>query len=215
MILRFLEHARRQIDQIDRRLLKGETIPHAEKVFSVFEEHTRWISKGKAGTPVELGVPVAIVEDQFQFILGHSILWKGGDVDVAIPIVENCRERHPDLRVCSFDRGFHSPANRVWLEGRLETAALPKKGRLNKDDIARESAPAFVRARRRHPAVESAINNLEKRGLDRVRTKGAAGFERTVGLSILAANLHRIGLLLQRGERRRLERLRKRRLKAA
>ena len=110
MILRFLEHARRQIDQIDRRLLKGETIPHAEKVFSVFEEHTRWISKGKAGTPVELGVPVAIVEDQFQFILGHSILWKGGDVDVAIPIVENCRERHPDLRVCSFDRGFHSPA---------------------------------------------------------------------------------------------------------
>lgn len=215
MILRFLEHARRQIDQIDRRLLKGETIPHAEKVFSVFEEHTRWISKGKAGTPVELGVPVAIVEDQFQFILGRSILWKGGDVDVAIPIVENCRERHPDLRVCSFDRGFHSPANRVWLEGRLETAALPKKGRLNKDDIARESAPAFVRARRRHPAVESAINNLEKRGLDRVRTKGAAGFERTVGLSILAANLHRIGLLLQRGERRRLERLRKRRLKAA
>ena len=215
MILRFLEHARRQIDQIDRRLLKGETIPHAEKVFSVFEEHTRWISKGKAGTPVELGVPVAIVEDQFQFILGHSILWKGADVDVAIPIVENCLERHPDLRVCSFDRGFHSPANRVWLEGRLETAALPTKGRLNKDDIARESAPAFVRARRRHPAVESAINNLEKRGLDRVRTKGAVGFERTVCLSILAANLHRIGLLLQRGERRRLERLRKRRLKAA
>ncbi len=48
-IRRFLDHARRQIDQVDRRLLKGEAIPHDEKVFPVFEEHTRWISKGKAG----------------------------------------------------------------------------------------------------------------------------------------------------------------------
>ena len=36
-------------DQIVRRVLKGETIPASEKIFSVFEEHTRWISKGKAG----------------------------------------------------------------------------------------------------------------------------------------------------------------------
>ncbi|MCY4459531.1 MAG: hypothetical protein OXC26_03875 [Albidovulum sp.] len=53
--------------------------------------------------------------------------------------------------------------------------------------------------RRRHHAVESAINNLEQRGLDRVRTRGAAGFERTVDLSILAANLHRISLIAQGG----------------
>ena len=51
-------HTQRQIEQVDRRLLQGETIPHEEKVFSVFEEHTRWISKGKAGVAVELGVPV-------------------------------------------------------------------------------------------------------------------------------------------------------------
>jgi hypothetical protein len=43
----YIAHAKRQIDQIDRRLLKGETIPHGEKVFSIFEPHTRWISKGK------------------------------------------------------------------------------------------------------------------------------------------------------------------------
>ena len=54
----FLKHAVRQINQIDRRILKGETIPHNEKVFSIFEPHTRWISKGKAGCLVELGVPV-------------------------------------------------------------------------------------------------------------------------------------------------------------
>ena len=74
----FVAHARRQLDQVERRLLRDETIPHEEKVFSIFEEHTRWISKGKAGTPVELGVPVALIEDQYQFILHHEVLWKGG-----------------------------------------------------------------------------------------------------------------------------------------
>ncbi|MCP4876387.1 MAG: ISNCY family transposase, partial [Gammaproteobacteria bacterium] len=47
-IQRFMAHADRQIDQIQRRVVNGETIPHEEKVFSVFEEHTEWIQKGKA-----------------------------------------------------------------------------------------------------------------------------------------------------------------------
>ena len=34
------DHARRQIDQICRRLLEGERIPHDQKVFSLFEPHT-------------------------------------------------------------------------------------------------------------------------------------------------------------------------------
>lgn len=54
----FIQHARRQIDQIDRRVLRGERIPHDEKVFSLFQLHTEWISKGKAGVPVELGLRV-------------------------------------------------------------------------------------------------------------------------------------------------------------
>ena len=70
----FLKHAVQQINQIDRRILKGETIPHNEKVFSIFEPHTRWISKGKAGRPVELGVQVCIIECQYQFILHYERL---------------------------------------------------------------------------------------------------------------------------------------------
>ena len=46
-------------DQIRRRVLEGETIPHEEKLFSLFEPHTRWIMKGKTGRPVELGVPLS------------------------------------------------------------------------------------------------------------------------------------------------------------
>ena len=48
----FLDHAHRQINLIQRRVLSKETIPHNEKVFSLFESHTEWLSKGKAGVPV-------------------------------------------------------------------------------------------------------------------------------------------------------------------
>ena len=45
----YLGHADRQMDQIRRRVIFGEVIPHGEKVFSVLEPHTEWISQGKAG----------------------------------------------------------------------------------------------------------------------------------------------------------------------
>ncbi len=70
----YLAHARRQIDQVSRRLLQGEVIPQNEKVFSIFEPHTRWIAKGKAGSPVEPVVPVVVAEDQYQFIIHHEIM---------------------------------------------------------------------------------------------------------------------------------------------
>ena len=203
----YVAHALRQIDQVERRLVRGETIPHEEKVFSIFEEHTRWVSKGKAGTPVELGVPVALIEDQYQFILHHEILWQGADVDVAVPLVQKAQARYPALRACSFDRGFHSPDNRVGLDALLNLNALPKKGRLSNVDREREEEASFAAARRVHPAIESAINGLEHRGLDRVRHHGVDGFARAVALSVLATNLHRIGLILQKRERKRRRRV--------
>ena len=80
---------------------------------------------------------------------------------------------------------------------------LPKKGYLNRAERERAQDEEFVAMRRQHPAVESAINNLEHRGLDRVLAYGADGFARVVALSVVAFNLHRIGLLLRRRARRR------------
>ncbi len=193
----YLGHAVRQIDHVERRLLKGETIPQDEKVFSIFESHTRWISKGKAGTPVELGVPVCVLEDNHGFILHHEVMWQGSDVDYAQPMIRETQARFPELRWCSFDRGFHSPENRLVLDELLDHNVLPRKGYLSKAGRAREQDPVFVAMRRQHPAIESAINNLEHRGLDRVRAFGADGFARVVALSIVAFNIHRIGLLLR------------------
>ncbi len=205
-IRRLIGHVPRLAFQIARRVLKEEAVPHGEKLFSIFEEHTRWIAKGKAGKPVELGVPVCIVEDGGGFILDHEIMWTGGDTHVAVPLVGRCLEAFPDLRACSFDRGFHSPENRRKLDAMLEVNALPKKGRLSAADRVREADPDFAAARRRHPGVESAINGLEHRGLGRVRLRGRDRFELAVGLSVLAANIHRLGRVLRDRERLRPER---------
>ncbi len=45
----YINYALWQIDLIKRRVLQDEKIPHEDKIFSIFEPHTEWISKGKAG----------------------------------------------------------------------------------------------------------------------------------------------------------------------
>lgn len=86
----FIKHAERQIDQTRRRVILGEVIPHAEKVFSVFETHTEWISKGKAGVPVELGLRVCVMEDQHRFVLHHRVMEKQTDDQVTVAMVKEC-----------------------------------------------------------------------------------------------------------------------------
>lgn len=122
-----MDHAHRQIIQITRRGILGESIDHDQKVFSVFEEHTEWISKGKAGVPQELGKKVCIVEDQYGFIIHHKIMTKQTDQDIAVPISEELKALFPELAGCSFDKGFYSPDNVNELETVLDQVVLPKE----------------------------------------------------------------------------------------
>ncbi|MDZ7752699.1 MAG: ISNCY family transposase [Gammaproteobacteria bacterium] len=204
----FMTHANRQIDQIRRRVLQGERIPHNEKVFSLFEPHTEWISKGKAGVPVELGLRVCVMEDSDRFILHHQVMQMCTDDQVAVPMVEETKERFAPLRAVSMDKGFHSPANQAALAERLERVVLPKKGRLSQADKVRESDEEFLRLRHRHSAVESAINALEVHGLDKCPDHGIEGFKRYVALAVLARNIHRLGALLRQQEQERERRRR-------
>jgi len=192
----YLKHAKRQIDQIERRVIKNEIIPHAEKVFSLFEPHTEWISKGKAGVPVELGVKVCILEDQHQFILHHHVMEKQTDDQIATVMVAEAKKRFPTLKACSFDKGFHSPVNQTELAQQLDQVTLPKKGRLSKERKAAEQSEIFIKSRRAHSAVESAINALEVHGLDKCPDRGIEGFKRYVALAIVTRNIRRIGDIL-------------------
>jgi IS5 family transposase len=211
----YIAHAERQIDQIRRRILYGESIPHAEKVFSLFEPHTEWISKGKAGVPVELGVRVTVTEDQYGFILTQRVMLGETDDQVAVPLVEDLLRRFPRVRSVSLDKGFHSPANQQRLAELIDFPVLPKKGKCNAAEQEREHSPSFQRLRRQHSAVESAINALEVHGLDRCPDQGIDGFKRYVALAVVARNLHRLGAVLLAEEAEAAARERRRRRYAA
>ena len=211
----FICHAERQIDQIRRRVVNGETIPHHEKVFSLFEEHTEWISKGKAGVPVELGLRVCIVKDQYDFILHHKVMQNETDDKVAVPMVEETQSRFSDFSACSYDKGFHSPDNQKKLAILLDKVVLPRKGRLSAINKEIESSEEFKKVRRKHSAVESSISALNNHGLDQCPDHAIHGFKRYVALAVVARNIQIIGHMLQQKEVKRLQRANRRKQKAA
>ena len=206
-IQKYIAHAERQMDQIRRRVVEGETIPHHEKVFSLFEEHTEWITKGKAGVSQELGLKVCVVKDQFGFILHHRVMQKEMDDQIAVPIIKETKERFPQLISCTFDKGFHSPNNQKDLAVLLEKVILPRKGNLSAINKEIENSEEFKEARRKHSAIESSINALENHGLDRCLDHGIYGFKRYVGLAVLARNIQILGHILQQKQLQRMERL--------
>jgi IS5 family transposase len=200
----FMQHAERQIDQIDRRVLQGQVIPHAEKVFSLFQPHTEWISKGKAGVPVELGLRVCVMEDQHRFILNHMVMEETTDDAIAVTIVKQTKERFDTLESVSADKGFHSQSNQTRLAEVVKLPVIPKKGKLSVADQARQEDAEFVRLRRQHSAVESAINALEVHGLDLCRDHGIDGFKRYVAMAVVARNVHRLGAVIRQQEAERI-----------
>lgn len=201
----FSHHAERQIEQIKRRVIEGEKIPHNEKVFSLFQPHTEWISKGKAGVPVELGIRLCIMEDTNGFILHHRVMQQETDDKIALEMVSATQAQFPGFNACSFDKGFHSKENQTQLKKKLKQVVLPKKGRLSQTDKTREYAPEFMQAKKKHSAVESAINALQVHGLDKCPDHGIEGFERYAALAVLSRNIQKIGCIIRERERRRLE----------
>ena len=202
----YMDYTELFINQISRRVLNGETIAPDEKVYSIFEPHTEWICKGKAGVRQELGVKVCIVEDQFGFILNHRIMYKEQDKDIAFEMTRDTQKLYPTLRSISFDKGFYSKKddngnnNQSNIQALNITAHLPVKGHRNKEAQERENCTEFITARKQHPAVESAINALESHGFDRCPDKGTQNFERYAAMAVSASNIHHIGAIIMARE---------------
>ncbi len=201
--------------QVYRRVINEEVIPHSEKIFSIFQPHTEWISKGKAGVPVELGLRVCIMEDQHQFILHSKVMEKLTDDKIAVEMVTETQKRFPTLACVSFDKGYHSQNNQKELKEHLERVVLPKKGRLSEADKLREGSDEFKKLRNKHSGVESAINGLEQGGLDVCPDHGIHGFKRYVSLAVLSRNIKRLGTIIRQQAEEKEKRKRGRYKKAA
>jgi len=200
MITKFTEYADLLLDQIQRRIINGETIPHNEKIFSIFEEYTEWIVKGKAGISQELGLNVCIIEDQFGFILNHRVMQSEVDKTIAVPFTKKTKELFSNLNSLSFDKGFWSPANKPKLEEIIDKVILPKKGKLAEKDKEWEYSQEFKEAKHQHSAVESGINALENHGLDRCPDRGLNSFKRYISYAVLGRNIQILGNIIQQKE---------------
>lgn len=196
----YISMLKKHIDLFERRVIKGQKIPHSEKVFSIFEPYTEWINKGKTNPNFELGKNLAITTDQYHLIIDYQIYENQTDKEVIIEIVQRLLNKYGIIDVLSLDKGFFSNDNKELLSMFINKLILPKKGKLNKKEYREEHTKEFKQLRNKHSAVESNINELEHRGLDRCPDRGYDGFKRYTSLAVCAYNLHKIGAELQRQE---------------
>ena len=200
----------KHLDLVERRLLKAETIPRAEKVFSLFEPHTEWIQKGKQRPNVELGHRFLIGSDQHQLIQDYDVPVGQADVNQSVPVTDRLLGRYGAGAIASlsFDKGFTRAEDRELLSLYVPTVVMPKRGKKNAAETERESGKKFVALRKQHSAVESEINSLEHHGLNRCLDVGLEGYLRYVGYGVMSYNLHVIGRELLARERARSETVR-------
>ncbi len=195
----YLELTRKVCDTATRRVLLGETVPNAEKIFSIFEPETELIKRGKQAKPIQYGHNVLVIEDAAGFICDYQVVGKGVlDQDLVLPVMKKLQKRlGGKIKRASFDRSFHTPENQQGLAEIVRTPCIAAKGQDKGRKQQKEGTVAFRKGRKNHPGVESAIGAMQSgNGQERCRDKSDLGYERYVGLGVLGRNLHTLGKLL-------------------
>ncbi len=187
----------KHIDLLERRVIKGETIPHKEKLFSIFETYTEWKTKGKRNPDVELGKNLQVTTDQYHLIIDFEIMEEMTDNNAVISIGDRVLEQYK-TKSWSFDKGYFSKENKELLGLFVDDLVMPKKGKLNKKEYEEEHKKEFKVLRHKHSAIESNINELGHRGLDKCPDRGYQHYKNYIALGVCAYNLHRIGAELMR-----------------
>jgi len=199
LLVHYLTLTEKVCDNARRRVLQGETLANAEKIFSIFEPHTELIKRGKQPLPIQFGHNVLVVEDGVGFVVDYRVVGNGVlDQDLVVPVMKELQERMGGkIKSASFDRAFHTPENQKNLAKIVRTPCIACKGSEKGRQQHKEGTVAFRKARQNHPGVESAIGALQSgNGQKRCRDRGKQGHERYVALGILGRNLQTLGKLL-------------------
>lgn len=192
----YVELTQHVLQQAHRRVVLEEQVPHAEKLFSIFEPHTELINRGKTPQPIQFGRNTLVLEDRVGFVVQYEVLGKGVlDKDVAVPALAAAQAKVGNTIVsASFDRSFHTPGNQQKLAELVAHPCVPMRGAKQGAQQQASATVEFRAARRHHPGIESAIHALQAgNGLERCRDRTEVGYERYVGLAILGRNLHVLG----------------------
>jgi transposase, IS5 family len=197
------------LGQARRRVLDGEKVPDADKVYSIFEPHTDLIKRGKVQTPIEFGHKVFLAESAQGLITQYEILNGNPCDEVHVPpSLQHHREifgHAPDLY--GTDRGFYSQENvKACKQDGVKVVSIPQRGgQKTAKRAAFEKSPAFKKGQRFRAGIEGRISVLFRgRGMKRCRAEGRKRFELLVGAAVLTNNLMRIAtLLMKRSSRKR------------
>jgi len=198
----FLPRVDRAIDQAERRVLRGESVPASEKIVSLFEPHTQVIQRHKPGKTVEFGRKLWLDEVDGGIISRYSILPEPGpDHRHLTASLRGHQERfgHPPWLVAG-DRGVSSASNeRLAAQAGVKRVVLPTAGKVSAERQVQERQPWFRRGFRFRAGIEGRISVLRRCfGLDRCRDHGEVGMEHWVGWGIVAANLTAIARTVAR-----------------
>jgi IS5 family transposase len=184
------------IAQASRRVLDDEQLPAAEKVLSLFEEHTQIITRHKAGKAREFGRKVLIDEVDGGIISRYEILEEVGREHPHLPASLEAHQEHfgraPYL--LAGDRGLYSAENeRLAQESGVKRIVLPKSGRLSHEREQHEKQRWFKQGFRFRAGIEGRISVLGRAfGLSCCLDHGEEGMGRWVGWGVLAHNLRQI-----------------------
>src|SRR5712672_3086276 len=198
----------RVIDQARRRVLNGEQVPTAEKVYSIFEPHTDLIKRGKARTPIEFGHKVFLAESARGLITQYEVL-DGNPVDEQHVVVS--LERHKQTfgdvpKLYGSDRGFFSEKNVTSCKQQgVKVVCIPQRGGTKTPEReAYEKSREFKNGQRFRAGLEGRISVLFRgRGMKRCLAQGRERFELWVAAAVLANNLMNIAALLAKRRSRR------------
>jgi IS5 family transposase len=200
--------ADRVIDQARRRVLEGEQVPTAEKIYSIFEPHTDLIKRGKVSTPVEFGHKVLLAESARGLITQYQVL--GGNpqdeqhVGHSLEHHKKAFGRAPELY--GADRGFYSERNLTLCQrSGVKVVCIPQSGgKRDPEREAYEKTPAFKQGQRFRAGIEGRISVLFRgRGMKRCFAEGIERFEMLIGAAVLANNLMSIASWLSKPATRR------------
>src|SRR5246127_190819 len=187
----------RVIDQARRRVLQGEQVPNAEKIYSIFEPHTDLIKRGKVRTPVEFGHKVFLAESAQGLITQYEVL-KGNlpdEVHVASSLQRHRQAFGQAPQLYGSDRGFFSEQNLASCKhAGVKVICIPQRGgeRTARRE-AYEKSTVFKDGQRFRAGIEGRISVLFRgRGMKRCLAEGRDRFELWVGA---ANNLMRIAAL--------------------
>jgi IS5 family transposase len=187
---RFLPLTQRVMDQTRRRVLEGESVPAAEKIVSIFEDHTDIINKDRRKTL--FGHKICLTSGASSLILDCKVL-EGNPADstLAQVMVERQSEiysRPP--RQIVFDGGFSSKVNLSEIKALgVQDVAFSKGRGLAISDMVK-STWVYKKLRDFRAGIEGNISFLKRIfGLDRCTWKSKPSFQSYVWGSILSFNL--------------------------